>query len=134
MKMQSRELLRIKIPAQKPAQPKEILRIKIPAQRPNNKQRKVVRIDRQCRFLLTVIIQTNRVPENMPHAERDHVIEIKLYKSPRDWKAIREIEFCCSSDGSVNLIEVAIKLGINGKCRVSMFMWCPLNIALTSCN
>jgi hypothetical protein len=54
--------------------------------------------------------------------QQTKVIRIRLYKQPRDWNAVCEINFCCGSNGEVNLEEVGKELGIEEPCRVCFYI------------
>jgi hypothetical protein len=50
------------------------------------------------------------------------VVRIRLYKQPRDWNAVCELNFCCETNGEVNLDKVGKELGIEEACRVCSYL------------
>lgn len=52
------------------------------------------------------------------------IVKIRLYRQPRDWVAVHELNFCCEPNGAVNLEKVRHEFGVEGKCRVCpRFLW-----------
>lgn len=50
------------------------------------------------------------------------VVRIRLYRQPRDWNAVCELNFCCGTNGEVNLDELGKELGIEEACRVCSYL------------
>jgi hypothetical protein len=50
------------------------------------------------------------------------VIQIRLYRQPRDWNAVREMDFCCGPNGEINLENVGKEFGFEEACRVCSYI------------
>ena len=54
--------------------------------------------------------------------EHTTVVRIRLYRQPRDWSAVREMDFCCGPNGEVDLEKVRKEFGIEEACRVRSYI------------
>jgi hypothetical protein len=54
--------------------------------------------------------------------QQTKVIRICLYRQPRDWNAVREMDFCCRPNGEVDLEKLGRELGIEEACRVRSYI------------
>jgi len=67
----------------------------------------------------------------VPQDDREiRTIKIGLFRAPRDWTAVHELDFRCETDGRINLEKVKREFGVEGICRVCSCS-CFLDYSLT---
>ena len=49
-------------------------------------------------------------------------IQVRQYAQCRDWHHLREVFFTCEEDGTLDIIALGRMLGIEGRCRVGIFL------------